>query len=248
MALDEEAEESRQRAAADREARVSNLVRKTAVQEWLCRIALEAVGDDFWRALNLGLAQELQKVFGDGPNAGSENVTFAAHQFAVELDTRAHEEVRTRATHDGRAEALVAVKRGDIHLLTAGLTVGCGALCPRCLTSQYGWFPSRQPDATWLCPTCGTRRIPVFSTGCEVEEKTLPFNAAFNATIEEHLRATVNPAFRLEVVRDEGRVAGEDGVEPDLQDIAELFRQLPEEGSVCEDPLVDQDVGRRTKK
>jgi catechol 2,3-dioxygenase-like lactoylglutathione lyase family enzyme len=115
----------------------------------------------------------------------------------VRNDTRAREVVRVQAERDGRAAALDAIKRGDLHFLGAGLVRHLRAICPRCLTRGSYSFVKR------LCPACGAQRVPQASTGCDIHEETLPFNAAFNAMIEEHLRATVNPAFRAEDVLDE---------------------------------------------
>jgi hypothetical protein len=186
----------------------------TAAPEWICRVALEAVDHDFWRASELRLAQELQKTFGDDPLPGSSSIVAAARRRADEINTRAHEEVRAQGERDGQAAAIAAIERGDLHFLAGGLVMGCAATCPRCLIRQWYSFDAGLPDRASPCPLCGTPRVHLVATGCVVDEATRAFNPAFNAMIEQHLRATVNPAFQGEDVRDEGSGADDDAPEP----------------------------------
>jgi hypothetical protein len=203
MAIEDEATLLR-RAAADRASRVKNLMADTAAPEWICEIALEAVGYAFGRASELRLAQQLQQDFTAAVRPRSASLLAAARKRADEISTRAREQAFARGAGDGRAAALAAIERDELYFVEAGLMVAFSAVCPRCLTRQSHLRDSRLIDGGPPCPACGARRVGERSSGCVVGEADRAFNAAFNAGIEEHLRATVNPAFRRENVRDEG--------------------------------------------
>lgn len=104
------------------------------------------------------------------------------------LDERAE-----RAANAGLADAKDAIGRGHLCQLTLGYRSEDWATCASCMRLERLVGPS--------CTRCGAVPIRRCSVACCFGDEEAAYANAFNAAIEDHIRATVNPRFRWECVR-----------------------------------------------
>lgn len=170
----------------------SALQRITGVPRWICRRVIEACEGDRREALRLSRALHAALPAGiDEVEGGA-----LADAWLAQADTP-----RNVALREANERALEAITTGQLYWLTIGLIRERRAFCPLCCVvfrnpSWVGPWPER-------CAACDRALVSVKSVGCIVDDLALLRRRTFNALIEEHIRATINPAFRIDDLREE---------------------------------------------